>query len=178
MSEWRRRIMNASDNEDVLYLGVDISKTVKMEFGKRIGDFKLVCKGITSSKTTTNAISLGSYTSGMSNNIDPGISFDFKYYSSLKTDLNVYCYTGKGSADYVFKRKYIKHPFDFEAVYHETGLIGSLMYGTMSLKATDSTGAVYEYENNRFGHYMIDMDAIYISAHSDLKIDYVKLIKL
>ena len=83
-----------------------------------------------------------------------------------------------GFAATVFKRKYIKHPFDFEAVYHETGLIGSLMYGTMSLKATDSTGAVYEYENNRFGHYMIDMDAIYISAHSDLKIDYVKLMKL
>lgn len=178
MSEWRRRIMNASDNEDVLYLGVDISESVKMEFGKRIGDFKLVCKGITSSKTTTNAISLGSYTSGMYNNIDPGISFDFDYYTKLKTNLNVRCYIDNSSRDYVFKKKYIQNPFDFEAVYHETGQIGTLMYGTMSLKATDSTGAVYEYENNHFGHYMIDMDAIYISAQSDLKIDYVKLIKL
>ena len=178
MSEWRRRIMTDSDNEDVLYLGGDRSKTEKMKFGKRIGDGKLVCKGITSSKTTTNAISLGSYTSGMYNNIDPGISFDFKYYTRLKTNLNVNCYIDNSSANYVFKKKYIQHPFDFEAVYHETGLIGTLMYGTMSLKATDSTGAVYEYENNSFGHYMIDMDAIYISAHSNLKIDYVKLIKL
>lgn len=178
MSEWRRRIMTASDNEDVLYLGVDISERVKMEFGKRIGDFKIVCKGITSSKTTTNAISLGSYTSGMYNSIDPGIVFNFNYYTKLKTNLNVQCYIDNSSSNYVFNKKYIQHPFDFEAVYHETGLIGTLMYGTMSLKATDSNGAVYEYENNRFGHHMIDMDAIYISAHSDLKIDYVKLIKL